>query len=61
MKKTIFTPQGDKEITLTQQQLEEYAADGDLEAKKEICKQELAAAAGDANKRLDAIEKFLGV
>ena len=58
MKKEVMTTQGKKEITLTQAQIVEFAAQGDKEAKKELLSQSLGLAASNTE-RLDAIEKYL--
>jgi len=60
MKKEFLTPQGKVKIEITQDEIKKYALIGDDEAKKEILKQELAAAK-DITERITAIIKFLGV
>jgi len=60
MKINAKTPTGDKQITLTQSEIEKLAELGDNEAKKEILKQEIAAAV-DIQGEVNAIKKFLGI
>ena len=58
MKKQFHTSSGIIEKELTQQEIEQFAAFGDAEARREICKQEFAAASTVAQK-IDAIKKYL--
>lgn len=59
MKRNVFTPLGRQEVTLTQQQIEKLASEGDIEARREILKQDVAKAK-NTDEKVEAILKCLG-
>jgi hypothetical protein len=58
MRAVFMTPSGKVERELTPTELQEWAADGDIRARKEIGKDKISKAQND-KERLDAIEEFL--
>jgi len=60
MKVKRYTSAGMIEVTLTEQEIIEYAAMGDPEARQYVLKKDKQAA-GNLQQRIEAIEKYLGV
>ena len=60
MKKTINTPEGKIKRDLTPEEVDLLAQAGDIEAKKEIAKEDLSKAS-TVGQRVEAIEKYLGL
>lgn len=60
MKQTFYTKDGATTRDLTQQELEDYAKRGNIEAKTELSKQKIKTLSTDTEKLAEVI-KFLGL